>query len=156
MAIRTLGAHRVAMNVIGFVAGKAVRRRLAMLAAGLVAFSALGFAVFAEQGKVGQFMIEGVFVELHDIGIPAFMVGMTACTVIVSRIAGQAVKTGSGLHISGDILVTVQAQASLFRTLEFRVAGIAIFLVFGMAFDDFTGHHQRLDLRVGWFGYHPQ
>lgn len=80
VAIGTLGAHRVAMDIVCLVAGITVRGGIAMLATGFVAFTALRFPVLAEQRKVGEFMVEGVFVELHDIGIPAFMIGMTGRT----------------------------------------------------------------------------
>ena len=42
----------------------------------------------------------------------------------------------------------------MFRALEFGVARIAVFFVLGVAFDDLTGHDQRLDLGIGSFGYH--
>ena len=84
------------------------------------------------------------------------LIGMTSSAAGITRFGVQAVKPGTGAYIGGDVFVTIEAQCSLLGAFEFRVAGIAIFLVLGMTFDDFTGHHQRLDLRVGWFGYHPQ
>ena len=80
VAVRALGAHGVAMDVVCFVAAKAIRRRITVPDTGLVAFAAFGFPVLAEQGEVGELVVERSFVELHDIGIPAFMVGMTGRT----------------------------------------------------------------------------
>lgn len=86
MAVRTLGTHGVAVNVVCLVAGKTLGRRIAVLAASLVAFRAICFGMLAEQREVGEVVVEAAFVELHDIGVPPFMVGMAACT---ARIASR-------------------------------------------------------------------
>ncbi len=63
-----------------------------MLAARLVAFAALCFAVFAEQREVGEIMVEGLFVELRDVGVPAFMVGMAGRAAGIASLVRQAMK----------------------------------------------------------------
>ena len=156
MAVRTLGAHGVAMDVVCLVAGKAVRRGIAMLGTDLVAFAAFGFRMFAEQAKVGQLVIEGVFVELHDIRIPTFMVGVTGSTAAIPCVGGQAMKSRPGIHVDGDVLVAIEAQCTLLGALEPRMAGTAVFLVVRMTFDDVTGHDQRFDLGIRLLGYHAQ
>ena len=65
-------------------------------------------------------------------------------------------KPGAGANIGRDVLVTIEAQCSLFGTLELRMAGTAFFFVIGMTFDDFTGHDQRLYLGIGSLGYHAR
>ena len=144
------------MDVVSFVAGKAVGRSIAMLVAGFMALGTLRLAVFAKQGKVCEFMIERVFVELHDIGIPAFMVGMTVRAASVARVSVQAVKTGSRVYIDGDVLVAIKAQGTLFGALELGVAGIAVLFIFRMTFYDLTGHNQRFNLGVSLLGNHAQ
>ena len=79
MTVGALRAHGVAVHVVRFMAGKAVRRSFPVLAVCFMAFDAFGFPVLSEKGKIRKAVIEGVFVELDDIGVAAFMVGMTGC-----------------------------------------------------------------------------
>ncbi len=127
-----------------------------MLGARLVALATLRFRVFAKQGKVGELMVERVFVELHDVRIAAFMVGMAGCAAGVARVSVQAVKSGSGGYIGGNVFVTIEAQCALLGAFEFRVAGIAVLFVLRMTFDDLAGHDQRFDLGIGLLGCHEQ
>ena len=64
-----------------------------MLAARLVTFTALRFAVLTEQREVCEVMIEGLFVELHDIGIPPFMIGMADRAAGIARLVRQTMKS---------------------------------------------------------------
>ena len=52
--------------------------------------------------------------------------------------------------------MTIETQCALLCALEFCVAGIAVFFIFGVTFDNFTGHDQRLDLGIGFIGYHAR
>ncbi len=156
MAVGALRTHGVAVHVIGFVAGKAVRRRIAMLTACLVALDTLGFSVSSEQWKIREIVIERVFVEMHDIGIPSFMVGMAGRAGGIPGLPGQTMKSRTCAYVGGDLLMTVETQGALFRALELRMAGTAFFFVFGVTFNDLPGHDQRFDLGIGSFGYHAR
>ena len=156
MAVGALRTHGVAMHVVGLVAGKAVRGRIAMLAACLVAFDTLGFSVFSEQWKIREIVIERVFVEMHDIGMPSFMIGMAGSAGRIAGLRRQTMKSRLRGYVSGDVFMTVETQCALFRTFELRVTGSALFFVFGMTLDDPAGHDQRLDLGIGSFGYHAR
>ena len=127
-----------------------------MLVTGLVAFATFRFVVLAEQREVGEVMIECLLIELHDIGIPTFVVGVTGGATSIARLGRQAMKTGASVNVGCDVFVTVETQCSLFGTLELRMTGAAFFLVFRMTFDDLTGHDQRLNLGIGSFGYHAR
>ncbi len=58
MAISTLGAYCLAMNVVGLMAGEAVRWRLAMFLPGVMAIAAGSINVFSMQLKVSGFVFE--------------------------------------------------------------------------------------------------
>jgi signal transduction histidine kinase len=144
------------MDIVGLVAGKAVGRSIAMLAAGFMAFATLSFRVFAEQWKVSELMVEGVFVQLHDIGIPAFMIGMAGRTAGVTRVRVQPMESGTAAYIGRDIFMTIQTQGSLFGAFELCVAGIAVLFVLRVTFDNLAGHDERFDLGIGLFGCHEK
>ena len=125
-----------------------------MLAVSFMAFDTFGFSMLSEKGEIRKVVVEGAFVEMNDIGVAAFMVGVTGCAAGVARFGRQAVKPRACIYVGGDVFMTVETQCALFRSLEFRVARIAVFFVLGVTFDDLAGHDQCLDLGIGSFGYH--
>ena len=143
MAVAALRAHGVAVNVVRLMAGETIRRRIAVLAVRLMAFRALGFAVLAEQQEVGEVVVERTFVELHDIGVPALVVGVTARTAAFACLVEQAVISATSVDIVGDVLVTVEAQRTLLRAFELSMAGVTVVFVLRMTFDDLTRHDQE-------------
>ncbi len=58
MTVPTLGAHCLAMNVVGLMASEAVRWRFAMFLPGIMAIAAGGIGVLAFQREVGAPMFE--------------------------------------------------------------------------------------------------
>lgn len=148
MTVHALGSHRVAVNVVGFVARKAVRRSIAMFVAGFMTLPALRLRMLAEQWEIGEFVIECIFVEMHDDGVPSLVVGMAAFAPGVADLGRQAMEARACAEIGGHVLVAIEAQGVLFRRLELRMAEIAVLLVFRMRLDDRAGHYERLDLRV--------
>ena len=51
-------------------------RGVAMFCLGFVTANAIGLAVRTEQIKVGEQVIEARFIEIEDVGVATFMVGM--------------------------------------------------------------------------------
>ena len=117
-----------------------------MFAARLVAGVALCFEMLAGQHKVGEIVVEGVLIELHDVRIASFVIRMASRAVGVLRIRVSPVIAMSCIDIRGDILMTVEAKGALVRTSECQVTMTALGLVLGVTFDDIARHHQRLDL----------
>lgn len=70
------------------------------------------------QEKVGLGVIERVFVQEDNIGVPAFMIGMTADAVLTVDVGYSAVEAPSLLDVSGDLLVTDKAEITLVDAVE--------------------------------------
>ena len=107
---------------------------------------AVGLEVFAGQRKVGEVMVEGALIELHDIGIPPFVIGVAFCAVGVLRTRIPTMEAMPGIDVHGNRLMAVEAELALLRTLESQVAVAAFGFVLRMTFDDVARHHQRFDL----------
>ena len=45
----------------------------------------------ALEGKIRQLMIEGVTVELHDISVPSFMIGMALFAFLITQTGDASV-----------------------------------------------------------------
>ena len=118
MAIAALGAKVVLMHVIGFVTAMAVLRRFAVSQVRLVALIALRICMRAEQGEVGVTVIESKLVELHDIGVAAFMIGVTAETGAIAGSTETAMKAGTGVNVGRNLFVTIKTEFALLGALE--------------------------------------
>jgi len=114
MAIATLGTHRFTMDVVRLMAGEAFGLRLAMLCARFMAIGTRRLDVLAEQGKVRHVVIKPGLIELHDIGIPTFVIGVAVGAGLATGSAVKTVKTGPRFDVGIDVLVAVQAQRTLF------------------------------------------
>jgi len=153
MAIAAFGAHCLAMDVVRFMAGKALGLCLTMFRARFMTIRTGCLRVLAEQCEVRYIVVKIGLVELHDIGIPAFMIRVAVGTGFATGPAIKAVKTGFRFDVCADVLVTVHAQRTLFRALESLVTVTALGLEFGMTLDDVTGHDQCFNLGSGSLGY---
>ena len=109
MAVSALRAHRVAVNIVRLVAAVAILRGITEPGIRRVAALATGLGMFAVQRKVGVMMIEGRPVELHNIGIPAFVISVAAETGASAGLPVAAMKTHVGADIISDLIVAVQA-----------------------------------------------
>ena len=118
MAVAALGAQVVLMHVIGFVTAMAVLRRFPVSHVGFVALIALRICMRAEQSEVGVAVIEGKLVELQDVGVAAFMIGVTAVTGAFTGSTEAAVKAGTGVNVGRNLFVTIKTQFALLTTLE--------------------------------------
>jgi hypothetical protein len=151
VTIATRRAQRPAVRIVFFVTRVAIVRRVAVLLVSGVARGAFTFGVFAEQWKVREFVVEVSFVELHDIGVAALVIGMTPRTGGLPCSPRPSVEAGGFLDVLGDVLVAVKAQRALFAPLELLVAQATLALVLRVALDQFTRHDQGFDLGMGRF-----
>ena len=138
MATDAFFAQLALMHIVLSVAGVAIRWRLAkFLLAALVAGDTLYFTVLIAQRKVGLGMVEGLFVEDHDLRLASLMLGMTDTalgflqTAVVSQMQPKVLR---------DLLVAIAAESALRALVEAYMAFIALLLIFGVALDDFAGH----------------
>jgi hypothetical protein len=92
--------------------------------------------------KVGEVMIESLFVKPENIGVTALVFHMTGCTLIGARIIRFAVKTGSGIDIGGHVLMAIKTKRPLSRPVEYGMAGRTLCFDIGMATYNVPGHDQ--------------
>jgi len=109
--------------------------------------------VLAEQREIRDVMVKAVLVQLHDVGVSAFMIRMTVGTGPTAGRPVKTVKSRLGVDIRVDIFMAVQAKRALLRALERLVTRAAFALEFCVPLDDITRHDQRFDLCSGSLGY---
>lgn len=149
VAVATLGAHGIAMHIVGLVAAVAVLRCVAELDVGFMAVVTLRLGMVADEREIGPVMIEALPVESHDIGIAAFVVGMASEAGTTAGLPVAAMKAQLHFDVGRDVLVAIEAQGALFVAIEGLVTSLAIGLELRVTLDDFTGHDQGLDLGIG-------
>ena len=93
------------MRIVLFMTGSARPRRFMVWGFGHMAIGTSGAAVDTAQREVGKIMIECIRVEANDIGIPAFMVGMTMLAIGLGHLSPAAMETCPGLDIRRDIFM---------------------------------------------------
>ncbi len=67
----------------------------------------------AIQVKIGEFVGKRLFVELHHIGVSAFVVGMAVLALGIDRIGAPSVKPAFLRAVGGDILMAIHAETLL-------------------------------------------
>ena len=125
-----------------------------MFQSGFVTVGTGALAVFADEPEISEVVLERRLVELHNIGIAAFMVGMTVSAVPVDGVIIQTVKATSAVNIGCDIFVAVEAKRALLGTFEGLVTGTAFGFVVRMTLDYVARHDQRFNLGHGSLGNH--
>lgn len=153
MAVATFCAHRVVMNIIGLVAVVAPCLGIAKLRLGLVTSFTRGFGVPADQLEIRIRVIEYRPVELNDVCITALMVGMTVSACVEAGIVEEAMESHHVADVECDVLVTVQAQRTLFFAIKCLMAGTTIGLIFGVPLDNIARHDQGFNLSECMCGY---
>ncbi len=97
------------------------------------------------KSEVGYFMVERFRIQLNDVRVPAFMVGVTARALRIVNQATATMKTSSVSNILRDLLMAVETQPSLASSLEFLMAGGAIGFVLGVTLNQLTRHDECFD-----------
>lgn len=146
MTIATHFAKRSAMRIVFFVTRVAIAGRVAVLFVFGVARGAIVFGVFAEQRKVREIVIEGILVEVYDVGIATLVIGMALHTGHVPGSPDPSVEACRFFDVCSDVLVAVKAQRALFASLEFLMAQGALAFILRMTLDHFPRHDQGFDL----------
>lgn len=145
MAFLTLRTETLLVNILLEVTGNTFARRVSMFSVGLVTGLAGRFEMPAKQFEICRRMIKFILVQTENICVTTFMIGMTCGALVDLGGVRFAMKTCPAADISGDVLVTIEAERSLFRPVEALVAGGALELDFGMSEKNFAGHHQGLE-----------
>lgn len=132
------------MNVIGTMAGNTFRLGLAMCVPCCMAVAARYAQVRTLQYKVGERVIERGFVEIDDVHVTPFVVGVTGRALESLRLREPAVKTGFASDIGSHFRVACDAQVSLRHIGHGCMTFIALCFDISMAGYDRSGHDQPL------------
>ena len=124
--------------------------RRVILGVGCVAVTTGRGLVTAAQRKIRERVIENASVELDDVSVAAFVIGMTGYALTRTCRLEEPVKPRPRFPVSADIFVTRDAKRSASGVRISVVAGAAIGLGFRVAFDDAPRHYEFLqDLGAG-------
>ena len=146
VASGALGAERLIMRVCVLVTVETLRWRFSMFGTGFMAGIALGFLVLAGKPEISKIVVEGTLIELHDVGVAPFVIGVAFRAVQVLCLQIPTVVSTPRFHVRRDVFMAVQAKGALVGALERQVTIAAFGLVLRVSFDDIARHHQCLDL----------
>jgi hypothetical protein len=107
--------------------------------------------VAALELEIGGGVIEGLTVELHNIGVSTLVVGVTMLAVLVQSVGLAAMKAPTVPAIIGGLLVARDAEAGLRLPGEWLMAAVALLFELGVPGNQRARHHKRLEdvLRSG-------
>jgi len=118
VTIGTFAAEIALVNVVVAVTVRTFTRRITPFVAGFVAVGAGGLEVFAQQLEIRERVVKCGFIEPQNVGTASRVIGMAGSAGAVGNCARAAVKPGARHSIIRDILVAVEAQAVLRRSIE--------------------------------------
>lgn len=124
---------------------KAGRRRFAIFDAFGMATIALSSLMGSLQCKVGEGVIERLHVELNDIGLAAFMLGMTELAFYIFDFRSLAVEPRICRQVGRDVFVTLETQTALTFLRKWFVTAFAGLFIFGMRLDYVTRYDEFLE-----------
>jgi hypothetical protein len=145
VAIRALRTKTFLVNVILYVTGNALAGSIPMLVVRFVTVHTGRFEMFSKQLKIGEDVIERVFIQPDNVGIAALMICMAGRAFISSGSIKASVKTVSFADIAFDILMTIKAKRPLFRSAKWFVTGRTFRLNVSMITRKVSGHDQGLN-----------
>ena len=144
LALRPQAALVLVVLAVTAVAGF---RRSAIFLARDVATRAFRVGVLAGERETGLRVVEAPLGNRRDVHVAPFMVGVTGAARLRREPAMKAVLLA---EITGDLLVTVEAELVLRQLVELDVALFALLLDFRVPCDDFPGHEDAFQrLRAG-------
>jgi hypothetical protein len=118
VAIRALRTKTFLVNVILYVTGNALAWSIPMFVVRFVTVHTGRFEMFSKQLKIGEEVIERVFIQPGNVGVAALMICMAGRAFICSGSIKASVKTRPVADIAIDILMTIKAKRPLFRSAK--------------------------------------
>jgi hypothetical protein len=122
----------------------ASRRRTTKLRRAHMTLVASRRPVRALQLEVRERVVEGLPVELDDVGVSPFVIGVAVPAILFRRIGLTSVQSPAGQPIPRDLLMAGQAQIALGLSRERHVALEAALLQLDVAFDERSRHDEFL------------
>lgn len=93
---------------------------------------------------IAQVVIEGLLVELHDVGATTLMIAMAVPAFLRRRVLLTTMEPCARVSIGPDRLVAVETEAGLRLARKSLVAFVALGLVFRVALDKRPGNNELL------------
>jgi hypothetical protein len=97
------------------------------------------------EGEIRARVVERLGVQLHDVGISPFVIGVTMGAFLLCRSRISPVKTSSGLAVGALLLVTPEAQLGLRPVRKRLVAIAALLLELAVPGHERPGHDKLLE-----------
>ena len=97
------------------------------------------------EAEIRARVVERLGVQLHDVGISPFMIGVTMGAFLLRRSRVAAVKASSGLAVGALLLVAIEAKLGLSPVRERLVAIAALLLELGVSGRERSGHDKLLE-----------
>ena len=133
------------VGVFRLMAVEAVSRRIAEFCCRRVAAGARHRLVGVAKPKIGLNMIEGLAIQLDDVGVAALMIAMTMGAFGLCGIRMAPMESLAGQSIRGGFLVARKTEPGLRFSRERLMAAAALFLKLGMAVNKRSGHDKLLE-----------
>jgi len=128
-------AEEVFVHVVLEMTVDAFTRSATAFGVRLVAAGTLRFSVLAQQLKVRQQVVKRRFIQTKDIGVAALMICVAGGTQFAVDSIRLAMKAGSRIHITRNVLMTIEAQCILAGAIKGNMAGGALRLEVCVALD---------------------
>lgn len=103
----------------------------------------------AFQREIGQTMVEGVGIQMHDIGIAADVIRVAGLAGQLFNIIDAAVKTALIVDVRRHLLMAIETQVFLRGLAEGLVAFAAGRFIFGMGVYHLSRHDQGFEAGCG-------
>lgn len=144
MAIRAGFSKAAAMRIVVPVTAGALRRRIAVPVPCRVTTRACHADVAAFQVEVRHRVIERLPVQPDDVGVPAFVFGVTALAFQFARRLVASMKAEPLLEVLRKLFMAVQTQTPLFGFAEWLVTAAALVFILRVFLDYFARHEDAL------------
>lgn len=141
MAISTFFTEDTLVDIIFFVARYACGRGAPVFFFPYMTAFAANNRVCASKRIISCTVVKGLSVQLDDIRIAAYMIGMTM-TALGFPCLRTSMKTMPAHDVGIDFLMAVPAKRALFLFAERLVTAVAFLFIFRMALNNLAWHHQ--------------
>jgi hypothetical protein len=142
VAVLAFLAQSFKVRLVGLMAGIAIHWRFPMLFLRVMAVGAFDCGVRPLQGKVRESVVKRVLIQVDDVFVSSFMVGVTEFAFFFGNIFFQSVKSLFINNVFIHYLVAIPAQLVLRLLVEQGMAFGAFGFKLCVTLNNGTGHHK--------------
>lgn len=111
----------------------------------LVTTAALSPAMASVQSEVGLGMVEKLAIKQYDLGVAAFVIGVTGAAAGIAHLGRATVIALAAIDVRCHLFMAIQAKFILRGFAEALVTAGAFAFFFSVPFDQLAGHQQFFD-----------